>query len=127
MPSTHDTQVPREVHPDAAPSVRSTSSKRRTPHERHSDSIASRLNWLRAGVLGANDGIISTAGLVIGVAAATSNTGEIATAGFAGLVAGAVSMALGEYVSVSTQRDTERAMIELERKELAASPAAERT
>ena len=93
--------------------------------EPHSDSLASRLNWLRAGVLGANDGIISTAGLVIGVAAATNVTGEIATAGIAGLVAGAVSMALGEYVSVSSQRDTERAMIELERRELAASPADE--
>jgi vacuolar iron transporter family protein len=95
--------------------------------EPHSDSLASRLNWLRAGVLGANDGIISTAGLVIGVAAATTDTAEIATAGIAGLVAGAVSMALGEYVSVSTQRDTERAMIELERRELATSPEVERT
>jgi vacuolar iron transporter family protein len=99
---------------------------RRLPQEPHSDSLASRLNWLRAGVLGANDGIISTAGLVIGVAAATTSTGEIATAGVAGLVAGAVSMALGEYVSVSTQRDTERAAIELERRELAASPDGER-
>ena len=69
--------------------------------EPHAGSVNSRLNWLRAGVLGANDGIISTAGLVIGVAAATTQTGEIATAGIAGLVAGAVSMALGEYVSVS--------------------------
>jgi VIT1/CCC1 family predicted Fe2+/Mn2+ transporter len=83
------------------------------------------LNWLRAGVLGANDGIISTAGLVIGVAAATTDAGQIATAGIAGLVAGAVSMALGEYVSVSTQRDTERAMIEQERRELEQSPDAE--
>jgi hypothetical protein len=66
-------------------------------------------------VLGANDGIISTAGLVIGVAAATTDSGEIATAGIAGLVAGAVSMALGEYVSVSTQRDTERALIAKEK------------
>jgi len=84
------------------------------------------LNWLRAGVLGANDGIVSVAGLVIGVAAATDNVGEIATAGIAGLLAGAVSMALGEYVSVSTQRDSERALIELERRELAASPEDER-
>lgn len=113
--------------PNATPSVRGASPRRRPSHEPHSDSLASRLNWLRAGVLGANDGIISTAGLVIGVAAATSNKGEIATAGFAGLVAGAVSMALGEYVSVSTQRDTERAMIEVERQELAASPEDERT
>lgn len=98
----------------------------RRGQEPHGDSLASRLNWLRAGVLGANDGVISTAGLVIGVAAATTHTDEIATAGIAGLVAGAVSMALGEYVSVSTQRDTERAMIELERRELATSPDEER-
>ena len=91
-------------------------------HEPHGGSLASRLNWLRAGVLGANDGIISTAGLVIGVAAATTVTSEIATAGFAGLVAGAVSMALGEYVSVSTQRDTERALITKERGELEDRP-----
>ena len=93
--------------------------------ESHGGSLASRLNWLRAGVLGANDGIISTAGLVIGVAAATTDTGQIATAGVAGLVAGAVSMALGEYVSVSTQRDSERALIDKERRELAEFPDAE--
>jgi VIT1/CCC1 family predicted Fe2+/Mn2+ transporter len=80
---------------------------------------------LRAGVLGANDGIISTAGLVIGVAAATATRTEIATAGVAGLVAGAVSMALGEYVSVSSQRDTERALITKERHELDRMPDAE--
>ena len=91
-------------------------------HEPHVGSVAARLNWLRAGVLGANDGIISTAGLVMGVAAATTDATEIATAGFAGLVAGAVSMALGEYVSVSTQRDTERALIDKERRELGAMP-----
>ena len=90
--------------------------------EPHGGSVTARLNWLRAGVLGANDGIISTAGLVMGVAAATTNTTEILTAGFAGLVAGAVSMALGEYVSVSTQRDTERALIDKERRELGAMP-----
>ena len=73
--------------------------------------LSEKLNWLRAGVLGANDGIISTAGLVIGVAAATSDASAIATAGVAGLVAGAVSMALGEFVSVSAQRDTEEALI----------------
>jgi VIT1/CCC1 family predicted Fe2+/Mn2+ transporter len=94
----------------------------RPPDEPHSASLASRLNWLRAGVLGANDGVISTAGLVIGVAAATTDTSEIATAGIAGLVAGAVSMALGEYVSVSTQRDSERALIDKERRELEESP-----
>ena len=94
----------------------------RPPDEPHSASLASRLNWLRAGVLGANDGVISTAGLVIGVAAATTDTSEIATAGIAGLVAGAVSMALGEYVSVSTQRDSERALTDKERRELEESP-----
>src|ERR1051325_2617152 len=93
--------------------------------EPHEGSPAGRLNWLRAGVLGANDGIISTAGLVIGVAAATTNSTEIGTAGGAGLVTGAVSMALGEYVSVSTQRDTERALIEKERRELELMPEAE--
>ena len=95
-------------------------------NEPHGGSIAGRLNWLRAGVLGANDGIISTAGLVIGVAAATTSTSAIATAGVAGLTAGAVSMALGEYVSVSTQRDTEHALVEKERNELQEMPEAER-
>ncbi len=84
-----------------------------------------RLNWLRAGVLGANDGIISTAGLVIGVAGATTARGPIITAGVAGVVAGAVSMALGEYVSVSSQRDAERALIERERRELEEDPEGE--
>jgi VIT1/CCC1 family predicted Fe2+/Mn2+ transporter len=98
---------------------------RRHRGELHHGSVAARLNWLRAGVLGANDGIISTAGLVIGVAAATTDSGAIATAGLAGLAAGAVSMALGEYVSVSTQRDTERALVDKERRELEQMPAAE--
>jgi len=88
-------------------------------------SVASKLNWLRAGVLGANDGIVSTAGIVVGVAAATTARGPIWTAGIAGLAAGAVSMALGEYVSVSTQRDTERALLSKERRELQEDPAAE--
>jgi len=92
------------------------------PGEPHAMGLSSRLNWLRAGVLGANDGIVSTAGLVVGVAAATTERGVIATAGIAGLVAGAVSMALGEYVSVSTQRDNEKAMLAKERRELAESP-----
>jgi len=95
------------------------------PDEPHNDGLSARLNWLRAGVLGANDGIISTAGLVIGVAAATTARGPIVTAGVAGLVAGAVSMALGEYVSVSSQRDTERALLEKERRELEEFPEAE--
>ena len=87
--------------------------------------VANRLNWLRAGVLGAKDGIVSTAGLVVGVAAATTAAAVILTAGLAGLVAGAVSMALGEYVSVSTQRDTQRALLEKERQDLAEMPEAE--
>ena len=86
---------------------------------------AARLNWLRAGVLGANDGIISTAGLVVGVAGATTQIGPILVAGIAGLVAGAVSMALGEYVSVSSQRDAERALIEQERREVENDPDGE--
>lgn len=81
-----------------------------------------RLSWLRAGVLGANDGIVSVAGLVLGVAGATSERGPIVTAGVAGLVAGAVSMALGEFVSVSSQRDSERALLAKERNELETLP-----
>lgn len=85
----------------------------------HDASIGGTLNWLRAGVLGANDGIISTAGLLVGVAAVDPrNTHAIAVTAAAGVVAGAASMALGEYVSVSTQRDTEKALIEKERREL---------
>jgi len=81
--------------------------------------------WLRAGVLGANDGIVSTASLVLGVAAADTSRSVILTAGMAGLVAGALSMAVGEYVSVSSQRDTERADIAKERHELATTPERE--
>ncbi|QVI19721.1 VIT family protein [Nocardia tengchongensis] len=95
------------------------------PAEPHTTRSGTRLNWLRAGVLGANDGIVSVAGIVIGVAAATSNSTAILTAGVAGLAAGAVSMALGEYVSVSTQRDSERALLDTERRELAEQPEAE--
>lgn len=95
------------------------------PAEPHHSGIGSRLNWLRAGVLGANDGIVSTAGIVVGVAAATAERSPILTAGIAGLAAGAVSMALGEYVSVSTQRDTEKALLRKERRELRDDPAAE--
>jgi VIT1/CCC1 family predicted Fe2+/Mn2+ transporter len=93
--------------------------------EPHRAGLGQRLNWLRAGVLGANDGIVSTAGLVVGVAAATDAVGPILTAGFAGLAAGAVSMALGEYVSVSSQRDTELALLAKERRELEEMPEAE--
>jgi VIT1/CCC1 family predicted Fe2+/Mn2+ transporter len=95
------------------------------PDEPHVEGIAARLNWLRAGVLGANDGIVSVAAIVVGVAGATSSTSAILTAGVAGLVGGAVSMALGEYVSVSSQRDSQRALIEKERVELATDPETE--
>ncbi|KJE23824.1 putative membrane protein [Frankia torreyi] len=90
--------------------------------ERHG---AQRAGWLRAAVLGANDGLVSTSSLVVGVAASGASSGAILTAGLAGLTAGALSMAAGEFVSVSAQADIERADIALERAELAASPAAE--
>ncbi len=84
-----------------------------------------RIGWLRAAVLGANDGIVSTASLIVGVAAANTNSNELMVAGVAGLVAGAMSMAAGEYVSVSSQADTEKADMERERAELASSPEGE--
>jgi len=90
--------------------------------ERHR---TSRIGWLRATVLGANDGIVSTASLIIGVAAAHASQSEVMVAGVAGLAAGALSMAAGEYVSVSSQADTERADLDRERGELAAAPEAE--
>ncbi len=90
--------------------------------EPHRAGLAQRLNWLRAGVLGANDGIVSVAAIVVGVAGATTATAPILTAGVAALVGGAVSMALGEYVSVSSQRDSEHALIEKEKRELAEQP-----
>jgi VIT1/CCC1 family predicted Fe2+/Mn2+ transporter len=89
------------------------------------EGLASRLNWLRAGVLGANDGIVSVAAIVVGVAGATANSAPILTAGLAGLVGGAISMALGEYVSVSSQRDTQRTLISRERIALKEEPDAE--
>jgi VIT1/CCC1 family predicted Fe2+/Mn2+ transporter len=95
------------------------------PGEGHTGGLNSRLNWLRAGVLGANDGIVSVAGLVVGVAGATTQRGPLFTAGIAGLVAGAVSMALGEYVSVSSQRDSELAQLETEKRELREDPEQE--
>jgi len=91
--------------------------------ERH---MVQRIGWLRAAVLGANDGIVSTASLVVGVAAAAQGRNEILIAGVAGLVAGAFSMAAGEYVSVSSQSDTETADLARERAELASQPAFER-
>ena len=96
-----------ERHPDLPPPV---------------DSISAKLNWLRAGVLGANDGIVSTAALMVGVAAANSGIGPTLTAGIAGLCAGACSMAVGEYVSVSSQRDSEKAVIRREQSDLEADP-----
>ncbi len=96
------------------------------PHdEPQSDNIKGRANWLRAAVLGADDGIVSIAGLVVGVAGATSSKIIILTAGLAGIVAGALSMAAGEYVSVSTQRDIEKALLKKERQELRDYPKEE--
>ena len=88
---------------------------------------AERIGWLRAAVLGANDGIVSTASLILGVAAAGATAGEVATVGIAGLVAGAMSMAAGEYVSVRSQADTEEADLARERREFATDHAAEQT
>jgi len=92
------------------------------PEEEHK---SQRSNWLRAAVLGANDGIVSTASLMLGVAAAHASRSAILTAGIAGLTAGALSMAVGEYVSVSSQRDSEHADIAIERRSLAANPGGE--
>lgn len=100
-----------------------------SPHaqgfEPHDAASNDKLNWLRAGVLGANDGIVSIAALVVGVAAATSDPAAILLTGVAGLAAGAISMALGEYVSVSSQRDSEMAWINKERRELEEFPEEE--
>jgi VIT1/CCC1 family predicted Fe2+/Mn2+ transporter len=98
---------------------------RATHPELHADASASKLNWLRAAVLGANDGIISLAALLVGIAGATSSTQALLVAGVAGILAGALSMAVGEYVSVSSQRDTERALFAKERRELELYPEAE--
>ena len=94
-------------------------------YEPHRVSHLAKLNWLRAGVLGANDGIVSIAALLVGVAAATTDTGPILIAGVAGLAAGAISMGLGEYVSVSSQRDSELALIAKEKQELIDQPEVE--
>ena len=87
-------------------------------HVHRESHLVSRIGWLRAAVLGANDGIVSTASLIVGVAAAATAPGEVLIAGVAGLVAGAMSMAAGEYVSVSSQSDTEQADLARERKEI---------
>jgi VIT1/CCC1 family predicted Fe2+/Mn2+ transporter len=94
-------------------------------NEPHHNDVAQRLNWLRAGVLGANDGIVSVAAIVVGVAGVTTNSGPILVAGMAGVVGGAISMALGEYVSVSSQKDSQQALIEKERRELLEQPEEE--
>lgn len=92
----------------------------------HSEThLISRIGWLRAAVLGANDGIISTASLVLGIASASAPRGDVILTAVAGLVAGAMSMAAGEYVSVSSQSDTENADLDRERRELAGEPEAE--
>lgn len=102
-----------------------TDLRRHLSSEPQEGGLNNRLNWLRASVLGANDGVVSTAGIVMGVAGATTNRTEILVAGVAGLVAGAISMAAGEYVSVSTQRDAELSLLEKERRELAETPEEE--
>lgn len=99
--------------------------KKKLPFEPHVLNQTAKLNWLRAGVLGANDGIVSIAGLVLGVAGATTSSTVILTAGIAGIVAGAISMAAGEYVSVSSSRDTEKALLDKERYELKNYPEKE--
>lgn len=99
---------------------------RNTQRKRHTEGhMVERIGWLRAAVLGANDGLISTAALMVGVAAAEVSKGNILVSGIAGLVAGAMSMAAGEYVSVSSQRDVETAELDREKAELAADPEAE--
>ncbi len=95
-------------------------------HSHRENHLVTRIGWLRAAVLGANDGIVSTASLIVGVASASAKPGDILIAGVAGLVAGAMSMAAGEYVSVSSQADTERADLARERKELSADADFER-
>lgn len=99
--------------------------KNLTHSEPHATNHTSKLNWLRAAVLGANDGIVSIAGLVVGVAGATTSQGVILTAGIAGIIAGAISMAAGEYVSVSSARDTEKALLKKEHFELKEFPEEE--
>lgn len=95
------------------------------PEETQSATIASKLNWLRAGVLGANDGVVSTASIIFGVAGAAAAHATVVLAGIAAIAAGAMSMAVGEYVSVSSQRDVERAELAREKEELAKNPKAQ--
>ncbi|WP_422116257.1 VIT1/CCC1 transporter family protein [Brachybacterium sp. UNK5269] len=112
----------------AEPASRTTPAapeRRATDHGEQRSSRSEKVNRLRAGVLGANDGIVSVAGLAVGVAGATTDTRWLLIAGLASLIAGALSMAMGEYVSVSTQRDTDRALIARTREQLATQPEAE--
>lgn len=103
-----------------------TTTPQMIPHANDSDSkTGTRLNWLRASVMGANDGIVSIAALVMGVAGASDSSAYIMTAGVAGLVAGALSMSLGEYVSVSAQRDSQQSLLDKERRELTEMPQQE--
>lgn len=96
-----------------------------SPGESQSQNIASKLNWLRAGVMGANDGIVSTAGLVVGVASAAVSSNALLISGVAALASGAISMGVGEYIAVASQRDTQRAELAREKAELAADPEQE--
>jgi vacuolar iron transporter family protein len=119
-------RVEEESAPRTAQQVDAAAGGERTHQaEPHSQGTSARLNRLRAAVLGANDGIVSVAGIVVGVAGATAQRGPIFTAGLAGLAAGAVSMALGEYISVSSQRDGEQALLAKERHELRQIPDTE--
>ncbi|WP_324187913.1 VIT1/CCC1 transporter family protein, partial [Streptomyces eurocidicus] len=126
--SSEGKRSPSHEERPSSPDERSSSQDERPPShdEPHEGgALGNRLNRLRAAVLGANDGVVSTAGLVVGVAGATDARGTLLTAGLAGLLAGSLSMAAGEYVSVSTQRDSEQAALALERRELAVAPQAE--
>jgi len=107
-------------------STKNRNNHHKFPHpEAHGGRTGTKLNWLRAAVLGANDGIVSIAGLVVGIAGATNSITVILAAGIAGIIAGAISMAAGEYVSVSSSRDTERALLQKEREELEKYPEQE--
>jgi vacuolar iron transporter family protein len=117
-----DDSMPSAAQVEAAEGGRATH-----PQEPHAGGLAGRLNWLRAAVLGANDGILSVASILLGVAAATSSRSQIAIAGVAALVAGAMAMSAGEFVSVSSQRDTQRADIARERREILQNPEFELT
>ncbi|MDR2256626.1 MAG: VIT family protein [Arthrobacter sp.] len=111
----------------STPEQQASPTRQAGPHEEEhgAEGLASKLNWLRAGVLGANDGIVSVAAVVVGVAGATPEVAPIVVAGAAAVVGGAISMALGEYVSVSSQRDAQRALVAKEREELASMPEEE--